>query len=116
MQLSSTLFGICVLPINPQIEKVLSVPPNTLAKEIRLNKDILEALVELQIPPDLLQFRGDPNDSRQVKVEAIKEHLVTITYQINEQRRIEEAKRLEVTTCCFCFLHVLERDESTSSR
>jgi hypothetical protein len=36
LQLSSTLFGLCVIQIKPQLEKVLGLPPCSLTKEIQV--------------------------------------------------------------------------------
>merc|ERR1719443_1611643 len=42
MQLESTLFGIVVVQIKPQLEKVLNLAPDSLAKEIKLTQDLME--------------------------------------------------------------------------
>lgn len=36
MQLASTLFGIVVIQIKPQLEKLLNLPQDSLTKEIRM--------------------------------------------------------------------------------
>jgi hypothetical protein len=38
MQLSGTIFGICVLPVRPQLEKVLNLTPDCLKKEVALTQ------------------------------------------------------------------------------
>lgn len=38
MQLESTLFGVCVVQIKPQLEKVLRLPDDSLTKEIQLTQ------------------------------------------------------------------------------
>lgn len=59
MQLSTTIFTICVLQIKPQLEKVLSLPPECLTKEIELTEDLMGLFLEYQIPADLLCY--NPN-------------------------------------------------------
>ena len=54
MQLSSTLFAIAVIPIKPQLEKVLGLQPEALTKEIQLSQDLVQLFIEYQIPSDLL--------------------------------------------------------------
>ncbi len=56
MQLSSTLFAIVVIPIKPQLERVLNLVEDTLTKEIQLSQDLLRLFIEYQIPSDLLSF------------------------------------------------------------
>lgn len=34
----STLFGVCIIQIKPQMEKVLCLPPDSLTKEIKLTQ------------------------------------------------------------------------------
>jgi hypothetical protein len=59
MQLSSTLFSFCTIPIKPQLEKVLNLHPDSLTKEIKLTQDLMELFIEYQIPSDLLSFSGE---------------------------------------------------------
>ena len=56
MQLESTLFGVVVIQIKPQLEKLLQLPPNSLAKEIQLTEHLMELFIKYQIPSDLLAF------------------------------------------------------------
>jgi hypothetical protein len=54
MQMQHTLFGICVIQIKPQLEKVLNLPADSLTKEIALTEDLMELFIDYQIPTDLL--------------------------------------------------------------
>ena len=63
MQLNSTLFGICVIQIKPQLEKLLRLPNDGLTKEIKLTQRILNLLMEYQIPSDMLSYQDEGNDS-----------------------------------------------------
>lgn len=70
MQLASTLFGICVIQIKPQVrvgawvvtwlpsqccavaqlERLLNLPAESLTKEIRLMQDLQSLFIEYQVP------------------------------------------------------------------
>eukprot|EP01125_Pyxidicula_operculata_P017535 TRINITY_DN613_c0_g5_i1.p1 TRINITY_DN613_c0_g5~~TRINITY_DN613_c0_g5_i1.p1 ORF type:complete len:1046 (+),score=365.38 TRINITY_DN613_c0_g5_i1:48-3185(+) len=99
MQLSSTLFGIVVIQIKPQIEKVLKLPEDALTKEIRLTQDIIELLVKYQIPPDQLSYQGKPEATKKEKVEKVKE------YVKNMQKMIEDTKKQELINARDDFLY-----------
>jgi len=61
--MQSTLFAMCLIPIKPQLERVLRRHP----KEIRLSHDIMQLLVEFQIPTDLVAYDGDKNERKDKK-------------------------------------------------
>ena len=56
MQLESTLFGVVVIQIVPQLEKLLNLAPDALAKEVLLTEQLMELFIKYQIPADLLAF------------------------------------------------------------
>merc|ERR1719223_714827 len=56
MQLESTLFGVLVVQIKPQLEKVLNLHEDSLTKEIKLTQDLMQLFIEYQIPSDLLSY------------------------------------------------------------
>ena len=57
MQLEhSSLLGLLVIPIKPQLERVLQLPTDALTKELQLNQDLMELFIEYQIPSDLLSY------------------------------------------------------------
>merc|ERR1712151_1458998 len=58
MQLESTLFGVLVIQIKPQLEKVLNLPDDSLTKEIKLTQDLMQLFTKYQIPTDLLSYDG----------------------------------------------------------
>jgi hypothetical protein len=68
MQLESTLFGVCVVQIKPQLERLLRLPDDALTKEIQLTQDLLSLFIEYQVPSDLLSFNGPAKASVQNKV------------------------------------------------
>ncbi len=49
MQLESTLFGVCVVQIKPQLERLLCLPPGALVKEIQLTQQLMELFIEYQV-------------------------------------------------------------------
>lgn len=51
MQLASTLFGILVVQIKPQLERVLCLPENSLTKEIELTQDLMKLFIEYAAGP-----------------------------------------------------------------
>jgi len=69
MQLESTLFGIAVIQIKPQLEKVLKLPDDSLTKEIALSQDVLNLFMEFQIPTDLVSFSGPADAPVQEKID-----------------------------------------------
>jgi hypothetical protein len=97
MQLESTLFGVCVIQIKPQLERVLNLPPDSLTKEIRLTQDLMELFITYQIPSDLVSFDGESACSVGEKINRVKGHVQAIRDMINasKEREIEE-KRQEV--------------------
>merc|ERR1719456_704588 len=50
MQLESTLFGVLVVQIKPQLEKLLNLPEDSLTKEIKLTQDLMQLFIKYQIP------------------------------------------------------------------
>ncbi len=78
MQLESTLFGVCVVQIKPQLEKLLGLPEDGLTKEIRLTSDLLEIMTKYQIPSDLLSFDGAASASPKERVTVVKNYVAVI--------------------------------------
>merc|ERR1712070_734288 len=54
MQLESTLFGVLVIPIKPQLERVLNLSEDSLTKEMKLTQDPMRLFVKYQIPSDII--------------------------------------------------------------
>lgn len=98
MQLSSTMFGMCVILIKPQLERVLNLPEGALTKEIALTQDLMKLFVEYQIPSDLLSFEDvlDPGTNESsAKTEAVakvKAH-VQVIQDIIAKAKAEELER-----------------------
>merc|ERR1711904_461319 len=94
MQLESTLFGICVIQIKPQLEKLLGLADDALTKEIKLTQDLMEMFIKYQIPSDLLSFNGDQSLPAESKLNVVKEHVKAMQAMIQEakEKELEEAK------------------------
>jgi hypothetical protein len=41
MQLESSVFGVCVIQLKPQLERRLELPEGALTKEIQLTQDLM---------------------------------------------------------------------------
>jgi len=78
MQLESSVFGVCVIQIKPQLEALLGLPEDSLAKEIKLTEDLMELFVEYQIPSDLLSYDGNTGANVRDKVENVREHVQAV--------------------------------------
>jgi len=94
MQLASTLFGICIIQIKPQMEKVLNLEDESLTKEIQLTQDLQELFITHNISPNLLSFDGKPTASTEAKVAEVKKHVAEINKLIKQakQAELDEAK------------------------
>jgi hypothetical protein len=77
MQLESTLFGVLVLQIKPQLEIVLKLSTDALTKEIKLTQDLMTMFIKYQIPSDLLSFDqvSSSNAPPLDRVNAVKQHV-----------------------------------------
>jgi hypothetical protein len=104
MQLESSVFGVCVIQIKPQLEALLGLPEDSLAKEIKLTEDLMQLFVEYQVPSDLLSYDGDcsPTISTRDKVDNVREHVKAVLDVIDgtkekqlEQRTMEADMAVE---------------------
>lgn len=102
MQLSTSVFGVLVVQLKPQLEVVLGLPYDSLTKEIRLTQDLLSLFMQYQIPSDLLSFDGSEDASAVEKVDRVKAHVRGLHEMIEdvkkkdleeEQRKADMAKR-----------------------
>jgi len=77
MQLGSSVFGVCVVQIKPQLEKLLGLPADSLTKEMKLTQDLIELFIEYQVPSDMLSFDGnaDNNPTANAMVDKVKGHV-----------------------------------------
>jgi hypothetical protein len=91
MQLESTLFGVLVIQIKPQLEKVLNLPADSLTKEIRLTQDLMELFIKYQIPSDLMSFEGEAMSSVKEKLDTVKGHVASLRSIIDDAKDNEIA-------------------------
>jgi hypothetical protein len=93
MQLASTLFGMMVIQIKPQLEKVLKLDGDSLTKEIRLTQDLMKLFIEYQIPSDLLSYDGEAGAEGRVKIGRVKELVDGMMGMIKEAKEEEIAEK-----------------------
>ena len=48
LQLESSLFGVLVVHVKPQLELLLNLPPDALTKEVALTQDLTELFIKYQ--------------------------------------------------------------------
>merc|ERR1712013_506235 len=97
MQLSSSVFGICIVQIKPQLEALLGLPADSLDKEMKLTQDLMELFVEYQVPSDLLSYNGySENAAVQDKISNVRDNvkgvLGVIEAEKEKQLKSEQAK------------------------
>ncbi len=93
MQLESTLFGVAVIQIKPQLEKLLNLPSDSLTKEIKLTQELLNLFIEYQIPSDLLSYDGPEEATAAEKLGCVREYASRMDEMISlaKSRAIQEA-------------------------
>lgn len=99
MQLESSVFGVCVIQLKPQLEKLLGLPDGALTKEIQLTQDLMSLFVEYQIPSDLMSFDGAPDVGIAEKVQAVKGYVKSILEVIDlakEKQLIDEERKADM--------------------
>jgi len=99
MQLESSVFGICIIQIKPQLEKLLNLPDGALTKEIQLTEDLMSLFVEYQIPSDLMSFEGDTLAQKGIKLAAVKGHVKAVQDAVNgttEKQLMQEEMKKEM--------------------
>jgi hypothetical protein len=99
MQLESSVFGVCVIQIKPQLERLLRLSDGSLTKEIQLTQDLMSLFVDYQIPSDLLSFDGSPDAEITEKVASVKGYVKAVMDVIDgakEKQLEEERKKAEI--------------------
>jgi len=106
MQLESSVFGICVVQIKPQLEALLSLPPNSLDKEMKLTQDLMELFVEYQVPSDLLSYNGATDDvAVEDKVSNVREHVKSVM-EVIEGEKEKHLKNAALNTAMSIEKHI----------
>mmetsp|Transcript_20808 Transcript_20808/g.57803 ORF Transcript_20808/g.57803 Transcript_20808/m.57803 type:complete len:1057 (+) Transcript_20808:140-3310(+) len=105
MQLESSVLGVCIVQIKPQLEKLLGLPRDSLTKEMKLTEDLTELFVNYQVPSDLVSYDGemamghhegsDGTESVKDQVANVKEHVNSVLAVIADQKKeqLEEQTR-----------------------
>ncbi|CAM9738306.1 unnamed protein product [Chrysoparadoxa australica] len=96
MQLESTLFGVLVVQIKPQMEALLRLPAGSLAKEIQLTQDLMDLFITYQVPSDLVTYEGQAEVPVAEKVSVVKGHVKALQTMINAQKEQELAEQRQV--------------------
>ena len=86
MQLESTLFGVCVIQIKPQLERVLNLPADCLTKEFELTQRLFSLFIKYRISSDLLSYDGNIENSNDVKVKVVQDHVRRIDEMIGKMK------------------------------
>jgi len=90
LQIASTLFGIIVIQIKPQLERVLNLPEDSLTKEIKLNQDLEEFFIKYSISSDLLSFDGNCATSTSAeRLMRVKENAAAMRQMVNDAKETE---------------------------
>jgi hypothetical protein len=89
MQLESSVMGVCIVQIKPQLEKLLRLPQDSLTKEMKLTEDLMQLFVEFQVPSDLMSYDGEESNdvSTKDKVANVKDHVNSVLGVIAEQKK-----------------------------
>ena len=91
MQLEGSVFGVLVLQLKPQLERVLNLPADALTKEIALTQQLLDLFITYQVPADLLSYDGDAAANATSKVGAVRHHVGGIAEMIAAAKKEEVA-------------------------
>ena len=57
--LSTSLLGVCIIQVKPQLEKLLKLPSYFLTKEIRFTYKLIKLFTQFNIPSDLLSIPSE---------------------------------------------------------
>lgn len=97
MQLNSSLLGICVIQIKPQLEELLGLPADGLTKEMKLTHDLMSLFVDYQVPSDMLSCDAiDNGASNKEKIDIVKGHVKAVLDVVDQLKanQLEEQKKL----------------------
>jgi hypothetical protein len=97
MQLESSLLGVVIIQIKPQMEKLLNLPADSLTKEIKLMEEIIELFSKYHIPPDQLSYdeQINPEATNKQKIEIVRGYTQAIRQLISKIERGEIDMKVE---------------------
>lgn len=99
MQLDSSVFGVCVIQVKPQMEVLLDLPPNSLTKEIQMSHDLLSLFADYQIPPNLVSYDGGAGATTTEKVAVVNHHVkrvLDVIGSVKNNQLQEESMKADV--------------------
>lgn len=99
-QLESSVLGICIIQLKPQLEKLLGLPDDALTKEVKLTQNLLSLFIDYQIPSDLLTYDGDVEATLMQKLNRIKENVAAVQQMISDTKN-EQLKGAQQQTDMF---------------
>jgi hypothetical protein len=115
MQLESTLFGIVIIQLKPQLERVLNLPNDSLTKEIALTEELLELFIKYQIPSDQLSYDPVVSPASDVvgKLAAVKRNAAEIFKLIEEEKakQLEAARKKTAYSRLDNYVHSIDSDD-----
>mmetsp|Transcript_18486 Transcript_18486/g.59612 ORF Transcript_18486/g.59612 Transcript_18486/m.59612 type:complete len:777 (+) Transcript_18486:1-2331(+) len=91
MQLSSSLVGLLIVPIEPNVERVLNLDAGSLVKEIQLTDQLVSLFVDEQISTDLL--KNDDDDDDLLEDDDLKDNKATTKRASAAAKKIAVVKR-----------------------
>eukprot|EP00939_MAST-03C_sp_MAST-3C-sp1_P004703 g4703.t1 len=101
MQLASSVFCVLIIPVKPQLERVLGLDAGSLSKEIALTEGLVDLFATYQIPTDLLSYDGSHGDkSSEAKLRDVRRNYgrVQSTIAKAKQKELEEARMRALKT------------------
>ncbi|EJK70964.1 hypothetical protein THAOC_07640 [Thalassiosira oceanica] len=105
MQLSSSVFGMCIVQIKPQLEALLGLPADALDKEMKLTQDLMELFTEYQVPSDLLSYSGHSESAAlEDKIANVKANVKAVMDVIESQKEKQlkdERAKADMSTVAF---------------
>lgn len=97
MQLESSLCGIVVIQLKPQLEKLLYLPNDSLTKQIQLTENLLELFIKYQIPSDQLSYDEltHPGADANEKIRIVESHVRSMYAMIESSKKKELKEKTE---------------------
>jgi len=89
------MFGVLVIQIKPQLEKLLRLPFDSLTKEIQLTQDLMELFVKYSIPSDQLAYSGEESASQETKLAQVQRQVDRFHKLVQETKDKELAERVQ---------------------
>ena len=94
-QIESSMFAFCLIPVQPQLEALLSLPARCLRKQIVLCQKIMKLFSKYHISPELLSYDGPEGSEVNTKIERVKELVFSLDGMIDGmiEEELEEIRK-----------------------